>query len=117
MASAIREQIRALKDLPKWEAGSRGDAIIEQIGEMLKAEELDEAEATQLVYDVRNEISRILRSPGNAVTHECDETGRVLSSRVDYLDGSARTRERDAAGNLTDWVDVPAPSKPDVPDR
>lgn len=112
MPSSITEQIRALKDFPRWELGERGEVIKVQIEQLLKDAALNEAEATQLRADVNNEIARIYRSPPRSVmTHEQDETGRVLSSRIDNLDGSAQTRERDEAGNLTDWIDVPAPNK------
>ena len=108
MSSEITKQIRALKDLPRWEVENQGDAIKEQIEKLRKAEVLNEAAAAQLVADVNNERARIFRSPGSVMTHERDEeTGRVLSSRIDHPDGSAQTRVRDADGNLTDWVDVP----------
>ncbi|WP_447792548.1 MULTISPECIES: hypothetical protein [Pseudomonas] len=108
MSSEITKQIRALKDLPRWEVENQGDAIKEQIEKLRKAEVLNEAAAAQLVADVNNESARIFRSPVSVMTHERDEeTGRVLSSRIDHPDGSAQTRVRDADGNLTDWVDVP----------
>lgn len=112
MPSSITEQIRALKDFPRWELGERGEVIKVQIEQLLEDAALNEAEASQLRADVNNEIARIYGSPPQSVmTHVQDETGRVLSSRIDHRDGSAQTRERDEAGNLTDWVDVPAPNK------
>ncbi|WDG76195.1 hypothetical protein PUP68_27595 [Pseudomonas chlororaphis] len=111
MSSEITKQIRALKDLPRWQVENQGDAIKEQIEKLRKAEVLNEATAAQLVADVNNESARIFRSPVSVMTHECDEvTGRVLSSRIDHPDGRAQIRVRDANGNLTDWVDV-LPSK------
>lgn len=108
MSNEIAKQIRALKDLPRWEVGNQGDEIKKQIEKLRKAEVLNEAAAAQLEADVNNESARILRSPVSVMTHERDEeTGRVLSSRIDHPDGSAQTRVRDADGNLTDWVDVP----------
>lgn len=111
MSSEIIEQIRSLKDLPRWQVETQCIAIKDQIEKLCSAEVLDKAAAVQLAADVNNESARILRSPVSVMTHECDEvTGRVLSSRIDHPDGRAQIRIRDAGGNLTDWVDVP-PSK------
>jgi hypothetical protein len=98
--------------LPWVNLESQGAAIKAQIEQQRQAGGVSEADAEQLVADVNNETARIRGSkPDSVMSHVCDKTGRVLSSRIEHSNGRVQTRSRDEAGNLTDWTEITPPTE------
>ena len=112
MPIPISQQIRSLRTVPRANLESQGEAIKARIEQQRQAGSVSEADATQLVADVNNEKARILTrgsKPDSVMSHVCDITGRVLSSRIEHHDGRVQTRARDEAGKLTNWTEINPP--------
>jgi len=111
MSKPIEQQIRSLRSVPRGNLEDEAEAIKSQIDQLLKTGGVSEAVAAQLAADVNNERARILMGgkSDHVMSHVCDEAGRVISSRIEYTNGRIQTRERDAAGNLTDWAEITPP--------
>lgn len=113
MPIPISQQIRSLRTVPRAILESQGEAIKARIEQQRQAGDVSEADAAQLVADVNNEKARILTGgskPDGVMSHVCDKTGRVLSSRIEYPNGRVQTRARNEAGKLTDWTEITPPS-------
>ena len=111
MSKPFEQQIRSLRYVPRGNLEYEAEAIKSQIDQLQKTGGVSEAVAAQLAADVNNERARILMGgkSDHVMSHICDEAGRVISSRIEYSDGRIQIRERDAAGNLTDWIQISPP--------
>ena len=113
MSIPISQEIRSLRTVARTSLESHGEAIKTRIEQQRQAGVLSEADAVQLMADVNNEKARILMGgskPDGVMSHVCDKTGRVLSSRIEYPNGRVQTRARDEAGNLLDWTEITPPN-------
>lgn len=114
MPIPINQQIRSLRTLPRESLVSQGESIKVQIEHQRQAGCVSAADAAQLVADVNNETARILKGGARVdgvMSHVCDNSGWVISSRIEYANGRVQTRARDDAGNWKDWIETNPPTE------